>query len=335
MTKEPPLFNWQNVEPFAPLLLGEGSVQTWEIDTPFGRSLQFQVDNESGDGKIEFLDLARGLKAVIFDCNWRQSKAYRVRDGEWIRFNFSLSANVAMQLAGLKSVIVDTPSWRIINNPPGREMLEELPAGAHHAWVTVCCKPEFVEAVAGKSLDDMPELLQDALEPRDRDSYYEYYEFTSRLNSITADIMQTTLKDSLRVAFIEARCVELLCCAIDFLMHSRAGVPDARLSSADKVAIESARSILIQQHAHPPTVAALSSMLGINRNKLFYGFRSMFGQTVSEFIQEQRLHEGKRLLRQTELSVLEIAQRVGFNHQSNFATAMKRYFGMTPRQFRD
>jgi AraC-like DNA-binding protein len=56
--------------------------------------------------------------------------------------------------------------------------------------------------------------------------------------------------------------------------------------------------------------------------------------TISEFIQDQRLDEGKRLLCETDLSVSEIADRVGFRHQCNFSTAMKKRFNLTPSQIR-
>ncbi|MEO0674722.1 MAG: AraC family transcriptional regulator, partial [Pseudomonadota bacterium] len=132
-----------------------------------------------------------------------------------------------------------------------------------------------------------------------------------------------------------ARCIELLCLAIHHLTQPLDEYQPVRLTTSDRGVIEKARDLLVKDYAQAPSVSQLSKSLGVNKNKLFYGFKMLFGLTISEFIQEQRLNEGKRLLQQSELPISEIANQVGFKHQSNFATAMKKHFGMTPRQFRE
>ena len=41
-----------------------------------------------------------------------------------------------------------------------------------------------------------------------------------------------------------------------------------------------------------------------------------------------------QLLRETDLSVSEIAQRVGYESQSRLTAAFKEYFGMPPKEYR-
>ena len=89
-----------------------------------------------------------------------------------------------------------------------------------------------------------------------------------------------------------------------------------------------------EEYANPPTVLELSKRIGINRNRLYYGFEQLTGKPISEFIQETRLEEGRRLLRQTDLPISEVSRRVGYKHQGNFSTSIKRHFGLTPKQFR-
>lgn len=75
--------------------------------------------------------------------------------------------------------------------------------------------------------------------------------------------------------------------------------------------------------------------MGINRNKLYYGFRTQFGMTISEFVKTQRLAEGYRLLTETNLSIADVSSQVGFQYQCNFSTSMKAKYGLTPSQLRN
>ena len=334
MTTQLAPFSWTDIYTYGPIILGSNASVVWDIESAFGRGTSFSVDDDFASGRIEFLELDRGLRIVIFDAVWFEDQTFVVQDDDWIRFNFSLSIDMEMIFSSAQSVMVNEPSWRIINNPREAVTREIIPSNKRAVWVTVCCKSDFIEQICGKSLDDMPDFLQEALTTKYQESFYEYYEFSSRLNSITADVLRTPLSGAPRIAFIEARCIELLCYALDYILHKDVTMSNLRLSESDKSAFEKAKDILNAEFANPPTVSNLSKRIGMNRNKLYYGFKSIFGKPISEYVQEQRLEEARRLLRQTDLSITEIAHRVGYKHQSNFSASMKRHFGVTPKQFR-
>jgi len=334
-TRRKIIFNWENFDTIAPELLSPKATKSLEVQSDFGKISQVESDDEICSGRIEFLNLNRDLKIVIVDSVWFQDHKFHICDGTYVRFNFSLSIDIEMQLSKDKSVKVVTPSWRIINNKPDAEVIERIPKNKRSAWVTICCKKELIEQISGDAYDNLPNLLQDAFELSDTTSFHEYYDFTSRLNAITADILKTQLKGVMRMVYIESRCLELICHALDFLIYSPTNLPSVKLSSKDASALAEAHNILLSEYAPAPSITELSRRLGINRNKLFYGFKIKYGKSVSDFIQEQRLEEAKRLLQQTDMSITNIAAKVGFGHQSNFSTAIKRHFGLTPKQFRD
>lgn len=64
-------------------------------------------------------------------------------------------------------------------------------------------------------------------------------------------------------------------------------------------------------------------------------FRAMYGQSVHRWLQHQRLERAAQLLRTTRLSVLQIAQSVGYSALSQFNAAFKQHFHLTPRQYRN
>jgi AraC-like DNA-binding protein len=54
----------------------------------------------------------------------------------------------------------------------------------------------------------------------------------------------------------------------------------------------------------------------------------------SELVESQRERLAKALLAQRQLTLDEIADRLGYGEQTSFGRAFKRWTGMTPQQFR-
>ena len=69
-----------------------------------------------------------------------------------------------------------------------------------------------------------------------------------------------------------------------------------------------------------------------------FHFAHLFKQTTGlppyQYLIELRLERAKVLLRSTDLSITDIAQRVGYWNNSHFAVAFHRATGCTPREFR-
>ncbi len=74
--------------------------------------------------------------------------------------------------------------------------------------------------------------------------------------------------------------------------------------------------------------------LPVSRRVFETKFRKLVGRTPHEEIVRVRLQRVQQLLRETDLSIAEIAPRVGFDHPEYLTVAFKRSFGITPSQFR-
>lgn len=328
------IFDWSNFNSLISKLFGAPSDPETIETSSRGHLYSYALPEHVGEGHLEFLELVCGLRILITDCSWNEKKTNRVLDGDWIRFNFSLAASTTMQFMDGNKIIPVFPSWRIINNLKDVETEEVFSPGHKMIWVTICCKPEYLANIYGVSLDNMPEVLQTILTQSGAQGFHDLFDFTARLNAIASDIIRCKLKGGLRIAYIEARAVELLCYGLDYLMHPRGDVPIVTLSEADQKALIAVQETLKGNFSDPPTVIELAKEAGLNRNKLYYGFKAICGSTISEFVQNLRLDEGHRLLLDTNIPIINIADQVGFNHQCNFSTAIKKRYGMSPSQIR-
>jgi AraC-like DNA-binding protein len=85
------------------------------------------------------------------------------------------------------------------------------------------------------------------------------------------------------------------------------------------------------------TIQKLAEKLSIPPNHLSQTINERLGQTFSDFINSYRVEEAKRKLldpASSHLSVLGIAEEVGFNSKSSFNSVFKKHTNMTPSEFR-
>jgi AraC family transcriptional regulator len=77
-------------------------------------------------------------------------------------------------------------------------------------------------------------------------------------------------------------------------------------------------------------IAAIAQMSPYHFLRLF---KQSTGVTPHQYILQSRIDKAKYLLQQSELSMTEIAMRVGFCDQSHLTRCFKRILGVTPKQF--
>jgi DNA-binding response OmpR family regulator len=92
--------------------------------------------------------------------------------------------------------------------------------------------------------------------------------------------------------------------------------------------------ILIAEMRDPPGLTELAHRVGTNHSKLGREFQNHLGMSTFECLREQRLAEAQMLLASGDRQIRQIADDIGFKRTGDFATAFKRRFGLTPREYR-
>lgn len=91
----------------------------------------------------------------------------------------------------------------------------------------------------------------------------------------------------------------------------------------------------IRQHlAEDISTAALSDYCKVSESTLHRRFQSALGRSPGAEIRRARINEAKRLLRTTNIPLLEIALRSGLNSQPQLNRAIREETGLTPAQYR-
>lgn len=84
----------------------------------------------------------------------------------------------------------------------------------------------------------------------------------------------------------------------------------------------------------PITIRDLAEKIGIKERRLNQYFIEYSNQTAYSYLKALRLQIGKQLLVQTDMSVTEIAGKVGWLNASKFAAAFKVKYEITPQAYR-
>lgn len=82
------------------------------------------------------------------------------------------------------------------------------------------------------------------------------------------------------------------------------------------------------------TLADMAEIAGMSESAFTRRFKETSGSTPYQYVLNERLAESKRLLRDTDWQLVDIAASVGFSSQSHFTTTFKKHVGVTPLSYR-
>lgn len=82
------------------------------------------------------------------------------------------------------------------------------------------------------------------------------------------------------------------------------------------------------------TLQDVADAAGLSRNYACRVFKDELGITMNEFIMQERIEEAKRLLRDNNLQIYEIAERLQFCSQSYFTQCFHKFTDITPNEYR-
>lgn len=132
----------------------------------------------------------------------------------------------------------------------------------------------------------------------------------------------------------ESKVLELLALQIGQLQNEDKLLISRKLNSADIQKLYDVRDILLADLSADFSLNSLSREVGLNVYKLKFGFKSLFGKPVFQFLKEARLKYAAQQLSQDTKPIAQIAYEAGFSTPSHFSDAFKKFFGVSPIKFR-
>lgn len=88
----------------------------------------------------------------------------------------------------------------------------------------------------------------------------------------------------------------------------------------------------LQEHLD---AASIAKNLGISRSKLYLSCDKYLGMGIAEYIRILRLEQAQHLLRDTDLTITEISDKVGFEDYNYFCRVFKKETGYSAKKYRE
>ncbi len=110
------------------------------------------------------------------------------------------------------------------------------------------------------------------------------------------------------------------------------GAPTPKFADADLLQMW---QIIHDYVGEPAGLAAQLKAEIPNYDSLRHRFKKLAGDSPARLWSRLRLHQARNLLLESSLSIKEIAERVGFGRQHEFARAFRKQFGVSPTDWRN
>ncbi|NEQ46641.1 MAG: helix-turn-helix transcriptional regulator [Leptolyngbya sp. SIOISBB] len=190
------------------------------------------------------------------------------------------------------------------------------PAASPPAMPTTLTPPPSLEQILTDALYNESTVL----------GYATRSPLTPAMRQLLEQILSCSYQGAIRRHYLTQKALKL----VDLRLNALLQPP---FNEAEMYCITQAATLLRTQLTHPPSLAALARQVGTNRLTLTQGFHTLYGTTPFGYLRNCRLHQARRLLMVSELSVAEVAAAVGYTSRSRFATAFRQKVGLNPKAF--
>ena len=299
-----------------------------------------QLSTWFGKSSFCWTFLRHNLELVICNNEYSQPVIFESihDDLPFLTSKFFLSGGMRTTTPNVPGVIDDyeeVAGYNYLFFLPDIREFEHFNPKQHTQCIGIYWYPELLDNFQG-SFDQLPTLLRQLIENPIKERFHQPLGATTpAMRLVLKQILQCPFREKLRLMYLEAKVLELLTLQIAQWGENNQVLGRSLYFRPNEIQrLHHAKAILNQTLHNPPSLLNLAKEIGLNDFKLKRGFREVFGTTVLGYVQSLRLEQAQRLLRDTNLTVAEIASQVGYESIGHFRYLFKRQFGITPREYR-
>ena len=128
--------------------------------------------------------------------------------------------------------------------------------------------------------------------------------------------------------------IDTLCQKLQEIVESFSESMFNYIPSKNSEIIKKAMLYMSEHFSSPITLEEVAAHVHLHPSYFSTLFKSSTGSSFKEYLNMVRIEESKRLLANTDYSIIDIAVATGFEDQSYFSKVFKKYTGLTPKQYR-
>jgi AraC-like DNA-binding protein len=272
---------------------------------------------------------------AIEGCDEGRDSISYTKQEDYLKINFWLSGKHTTVLDGFGEHEHDRPEVFITCGPWDMIKMDIVNRESQMAAVALCVLRDFFPVHMGLSLDELPEPLRAMIRPEDRPFGLHSMPLTPDMVAAARAILAAPFAVRRSPVYAQAKAVELMCLLVNRMSCN--GEPlraSTRARRRQESRLHEARELLARRYSEPITLEHISKEVGLNKMALTSGFRQLFGMSVYDYLQKERMEHAYELLQDQTYTIARVAEAVGYGHSCNFSTAFRARFGCTPQEAR-
>ncbi|QLG46482.1 helix-turn-helix domain-containing protein [Costertonia aggregata] len=292
-----------------------------------------------GEGTIKGIDFEDGLGLIEYDCTFNDDMVFEfsVNEVHPLKFLFCLEGSFKHKfednskwhkIEQYKNAIVASSKFnghvlRFKKNE--RTSLHSLEIARERFQKKMDCEL--------KSLSEPLKGLLTDIEAEKMFFYDGYYSL--ELADLFRELNSFKKEDYLKKLFLEGMAYKVL--SLQILQYQDDLKKDGKrslLRQSELKQLQKAVAIIEERLSELPTIDKIASEVGLHPKKLQKGFQELFGSSVNTFIQNKRMEMAKTLLVNTNLSLAEISNAIGYKSTSYLTKVFSTAYGINPSSFR-
>lgn len=120
----------------------------------------------------------------------------------------------------------------------------------------------------------------------------------------------------------------------EMLGEEKETVVSEYVNSRDEFIIDGIAAYMEERYRENLSLKKLTAVAGMNKDKFYKVFKERFGETSVSYLNNIRVRNAAELLRNSDLSITEIAISVGYKSVDHFERVFRSKFNLTPRDYR-
>jgi len=288
---------------------------------------------EEGEGYWDLTQIENDVFVVVENFAYKDPRVELVPGDDLVQLYFKLTGDLTMSIGRTEPLRLNRPSLTIYRQPEGVNIDEWTEPSAHERCVAITLRPEFlVNNFFGASLEGFRQL-RDFLSSTSGQFQYLQVPLSTEMFQLAEKLVKNPYTGLLGLVFAESVTMELLVTAIAGF-ESLQGMAAEHYTPRELKCLDRAREFLMAQLAPAPTIKQVARAAGMNETTLKRSFKAVYGETVFDFSVRCRMQRALSLLREQRVPVARVAEASGYRHQTSFATAFLRHFGLRPTEVR-
>ena len=304
-------------------------VDGWRHPLATGRGFRHRYTEDLGHGGWDFYYLNEAVSLAVVDFQAAQSISRFHRHDDHLVFSAVMEGRSTISATDMEDEELAHGFCTFYGLERGAPVRTVYEPGRALRWVSIFLRCDRAQDLAGLDPTMLPPIFRDFICNRTPTGLRQV-PLGSAASMAVMQILECPYHGELRRMFMIAKSIEIICSLVQSYVDRDEDMVRVTFTRADAEKVRIAKEIIEENLDDPLSVSELASAVGLTRQKLQYGFQSLFRSSVGRVYKQVRLSKAMSLVGETDMSMIEIALECGYEHPGSFTRAFKLAFGASP-----